>query len=51
MSCENTTLLYVKKTKLAATPGIAFIRYAQSQKIGKPNNLKVFRSMKTKGPK
>jgi hypothetical protein len=27
------------------------IRYAQNQKIGKPNNLKVFGSIKTKEPK
>jgi hypothetical protein len=28
-----------------------FIRHTQSQKIGKPNNLKVFGSNKTKEPK
>ena len=27
------------------------MRYAQSQKIGKPNNLKIIGSNKTKGPK
>ena len=27
------------------------MRYAPNQKIGKPNNLKVFGSKKTKGPK
>jgi hypothetical protein len=31
--------------------GITSIRYAQNQKIGKPNNLKVFGSIKTKEPK
>ena len=28
---------------------ITFIRYAQGQKMGKPNNLKVFGSKKNKG--
>ena len=31
--------------------GITFIRYTQTQKIGKPNNLKVLESKRTKGPK
>jgi len=31
--------------------GITFIRYAQSRKIAKPNNIKVFGSKKTKMPK
>ena len=31
--------------------GITPIRYAQYRNIGKPNNLKVFGSNKTKGPK
>jgi hypothetical protein len=31
--------------------GIPFIMYAQSQKIGKPNNFKIFWSKKTKGSK
>jgi len=30
---------------------ITFIRYAQCQKIGKPNNFKVFGTLKTKGTK
>jgi hypothetical protein len=30
---------------------IIFIRYTQSRKVGKPNNLKGFGSMSTKGPK
>ena len=31
--------------------GINFIRYAQNQKNGKPNNLNVFGSNKNKEPK
>ena len=31
--------------------GINFIRYTQSRKVGKPNNLKGFGSKSTKGPK
>ena len=31
--------------------GLTVIRYAQSLKIGKPNNYKLFVSNKTKGPK
>ena len=31
--------------------GITFIRYAQNRKIGKPNNLKVVGSKKTKANK
>jgi hypothetical protein len=31
--------------------GITFIRYAHSQMIGKPNNLKVFGNKYSKGPK
>jgi len=31
--------------------GITFTMYAQNLKIGKPNNLKVFGSKKTEGPK
>ena len=34
-----------------ALSGITFIRYPHGQKIGKPNNLTVFGSKKTKGPK
>jgi hypothetical protein len=30
--------------------GITFIRYAQNQKIGKPNSFKIFSSKKIKGP-
>ena len=30
--------------------GIALIRYAQSQYDKKPNNLKIFRGKKNKGP-
>jgi hypothetical protein len=33
------------------TFGMIFIKYAQSQNIWKPNNLKVFVCKKTKGPK
>jgi hypothetical protein len=29
--------------------GITFIKYAQSRKIGKPNNLKVLGALKPKG--
>jgi hypothetical protein len=32
------------------TSGITVIRYAQSQKIGMSNNIKIFWSNKTKGP-
>jgi hypothetical protein len=31
--------------------GITFIGYSQYRNIGRPNNLKVFGSNKTKGPK
>jgi hypothetical protein len=31
--------------------GITFIRYSQGQKIEKPNKLKIFGRIKTKGPK
>ena len=31
------------------TSGITFIRYAQSRKIGNPNNLKLLQRNKTKG--
>ena len=37
--------------KFSAHSGITLIRYAQSRKIGQPNDLKVFESNKTKWPK
>jgi len=32
-----------------SVPGITFISYDQNQKIGKPNNVKVFGAIKPKG--
>jgi hypothetical protein len=40
----QTTYLCVRRVS-----GITFIGYAKGQKIGKPNNLKVYKGMKTKG--
>jgi len=37
--------------RLTLGAGITFIRLAQHQKIGIPNNLKVFWTKKTKRPK
>ena len=44
LKCFLKNLIYIFSV-------ITFIRYAQCQKIEKPENFKVFGNMKTKGPK
>jgi hypothetical protein len=48
----TTFIRYVSGTTfIRYVSGTTFIRYAQRQNIGESNNLKVFRSKKTKGSK
>lgn len=45
----KTKKTYFELNYIPLVSGIIFIRYAHTQKIGKPNNWKVFARMKTNG--
>ena len=51
MEKHSSGTLKINNIHQVRSKSITFIRYAQNQKIGKPNNLKVLVNNKVKGPK